>query len=311
MKTNKGMQKEEAKKGTHFSFKKKTKMASNLYVVGNTGVGKSLICNCLLGRWEFDSKNQADSCTREVTSVETWIPRYYEDEEGKTHKSACPFRIFNIPGLLEADPIRVQQNVQLLQSALDRKEQSVVLYVLTVEGGRVRDGDYAGFKALSEAYNLTQGSFAFIVNKLSKRDDKKIIERYVRKVLGDHPVVFLPNYDFSDDELRKEIVVLSSQVIPIIMDVIQHLIVIPLQKIKPLKLEADHIRDLKEESRKSKIQYEKDMNVLRQEVNDTQRDNVQKTHELGAARQALYAAQHSSGHSRGGTFRLGPLSIEW
>jgi 50S ribosome-binding GTPase len=287
------------------------KMSSNFYILGNTGVGKSLICNCLLGRWEFDSKNQADSCTRQVDSVETWVPRYYEDDEGKMRHSALPFRIFNIPGLLEADPVRVQQNVKLLQSALDRKEQSIVLYVLTVEGGRVRDGDYAGFKALSESYDFTRGSFMFIVNKFSKRDNKTHVEAYIRKVLGDYPVGFLPNYDMSDDELKANIVILSKQVVPVIVEMIQHLIVVPLPKRKELKLEADHIRDLKEESRQNKIKFEKELNSLREESNAIQSDNVKKTNQLIAAQQALAAAQTSSGRRSGGAFRLGPLSIEW
>lgn len=285
-------------------------MASNLYIIGNTGVGKSWLCNCLLGRWEFDSKNQADSCTREVSSVETWLPTTYQKDENIV-AGALPLRIFNVPGLLEADPERVKQNVRLLQSALDRKEMSLVLYVLTTEGGRIRDSDYAAFKALSEAYDLHQHSCMFVVNKCSKRDNRQQITAYIHKVLGPFEVGFLPGYDLSDQELEAEIKLLHTQVTPMVVDMIRHLIPTSLRKQKELKLEADHIEDLKKQSQQSKIQFEKEMNQMRQESNAIQQDNVRKTGELAAARQALYSAQNS--HHRGGhgAIRLGPLSFEW
>lgn len=285
-------------------------MALNLYVLGNTGVGKSFLCNCLLGRWEFESKNQADSCTREVSSAEAWIP--------SPSGSRLPFNVFNIPGLLEADPERVQQNVRLLQSALDRKEPSIIIYVLTTEGGRVRDGDYAAFKALTEAYDIKRTSFVFLVNKLSEFDDHHQIKDYIHKVMGIFDVGFVPHYPMRDAGLKEHVAELSREIGPCIIELIRPYCGLrqTLTKIKELKLEADHIKDLKEESRKAKIAFERDMNNIREELNGVQKDNVQKTSELANTKQALYYAQQQAqsnrGNSRGGgAFRLGPLSIEW
>lgn len=220
----------------------KTMHITNLYIIENTGVGKSAICNLLLGQWEFDSKNQADSCTREVTFKDMWLPNTAPDKVVE-RANGFPdttryYRIFNIPGLLEADPERVRQNVRILQSALDRLEFSMILYVLTTESGRIRDSDYAAFKALSESYNLYAHSFAFLVNKTTKHDDKAMITQYVQKMLAPFPVAFLPHFAFSDAEFKTQIEPLSKEIRPMVMDVVQRLEAHILVKTQELKLGA-------------------------------------------------------------------------
>lgn len=293
-------------------------MASNLYIIDNTGVGKSLLCNCLIGKWEFDSKSQADSCTREVSFVEVWIPTLSKSAQTGEQKSALPFRIFNIPGLLEADPIRVQQNVKLLQSALDQKEPSIVLYILTTEGGRIRDNDYAAFKALKEAYEIQKHSFLFIVNKSTKRDNQNQIRDYIQKMMGTYEVGFLPQVEMDDNEIQQEIVALSNLFRPQIMDMIRPLISLTLTKHQELKLDVDHIRDLKEESRQNKIKFEAEKQKLESERNFLESEHAKQTSELAITKQQLtYALEQAQqtrncqGIERGGEFSFGPLRIRW
>jgi len=86
---------------------------TDVYIIGNTGVGKSFLANCLLQRWVFASLNQAASCTR----IPSFEPMKYMDHW---------WHITNIPGLLEADIDRVKQNVEILQQVLNNPHQSVV-----------------------------------------------------------------------------------------------------------------------------------------------------------------------------------------
>lgn len=289
-------------------------MSTDLYVVGNTGVGKSLLCNCLLGKWDFESKNQADSCTRDVSFVESWIEAPAPGHPGPR----LPMRIFNIPGLLEADPERVKQNVNLLQTALDRKEPSIVLYVLTTEGGRIRDGDYAGFKALSEAYDFSKhNAFAFVVNKCTKRDKKDEITNYIHRMLAPYPVAFVPNFEEEDTSLQQEIATLSCAVRPILVDLLRPLVPALLPKKANLMLDVDQIRKLKEESRQSKIQFEQELNSIRQERNNLQAACASTTSQLATVKTQLAQAQaqvqqaQQQQHHRDRGIRLGPLKIKW
>lgn len=195
---------------------------TRLYLVGNAGVGKSFLCNCLLQEERFESKDQAASCTRTVEFADLAL-------------MDRTLRIYNIPGLLEADPERVKINAKLLQEALDHKDPAIMIYVLTTEGGRVRDSDYAAYNALKEAYNIQQHSFAFLVNKSTSRNDKNGITAYIHSLLADRRVEFLADFESEVDSKTNYAQIMESMR-PTLLNLIDKLQAAEMKKISDIKL---------------------------------------------------------------------------
>jgi septin family protein len=273
----------------------------NVYIIGNTGVGKSFLCNCLVARNAFESANQPYSCTRNVESMEVKCTHVTED-----HKEV-PFalRVFNIPGLLEADPARVKDNVRLLQSALDRKQHSVVLYVLTTESGRIRDGDYVAFSALKTAYDLTMHACAFIVNKSHRRDNQAAITSYINTVLAPFEVWFLPEIQTEDDHIG---MVDMTSIKNMLLVVVNTLTPNRLTKKSELKLDADYIQELKEESQKRKQEFESQLQKMKSEKEQCERDVTNLKYQLERIKQ--HQNHVSNRRHRGFHVSCGPLSFQ-
>lgn len=109
-------------------------------ILGNTGVGKSFLCNILLGDDAFASKCQPCSCTDKI------------DVDCRKFDTTS-LHVYNIPGLLEADQEKVVRNKKCIKKAfLDEPHlRTVVLFVFSVgNGGRIKGEDVAAWEAIEQ-----------------------------------------------------------------------------------------------------------------------------------------------------------------
>jgi len=224
-------------------------MRKGVLFVGNTGVGKSEICNYLLKKQKFESKENPTSVTRELSREITTI---------KGNEAI----IYNIPGLLEDDEEKVEQNKRIIQQAFESKEEVYVFYVLTVEGGRLRTPDIDAYKALTQAYDIKQKSFAFIVNKYSGSEAiKGAIVARIHQILAKQSVFFIPdnkNKEFKDRaEIGNNILILAFEELE------------PNQttKLKELKLAKDEIKELHDEMKKKQKEFDKKLEDQKENMN--------------------------------------------
>lgn len=217
---------------------------ANIYFVGNVGVGKSFLGNCLLQQWKFESKNQAAPCTKEVEIATATIGRTY-------------WNIYNIPGLLEADASRIEANVSVFRQAFQQPIPAIIFYVLTTEGGRVRDSDYIAYKAIKRAYRIDPQSFCFVVNKSKLWDNQEEIRRYIHQVLDSRKVIFIPDLLLLNDTIAKRDLHLHvARVAPLFHAAVKELKGSQPAKTEELKLEATRVLVLKAEAHKQQVAYE-------------------------------------------------------
>lgn len=128
-----------------------------IIILGNAGAGKSHICNILAGYNRFEADFQPEA----VTTV---------TEHDRITLGSAPFRLYNIPGLVEVNQEHIDQNKREIMKAFDQSPISIVLFVWTQIGGRVQNDDVIAFNALNDAYKFPTGSLMFIVNNIpSKR----------------------------------------------------------------------------------------------------------------------------------------------
>jgi len=140
--------------------------------LGNSGAGKSLLDNILLGKHQFVHESSADSCTSEVEHVV--VERAWgEDGARKT------FAVFNIPGLLEIDKDKIERNKNAIKAAFGRYAtvDQFILFVLGNDGGRPRGADAEAFSSMLEAYELQTESVLFVCNR-KPRNPKPNSEAY-------------------------------------------------------------------------------------------------------------------------------------
>jgi hypothetical protein len=128
-------------------------------ILGNSGAGKSFLCNAILGEEIFEHKNQAGSCT----AVNTFSGALFG--EGST---AVAFIIANIPGLIEADPNNIPRNEAAIQSAFKMLPNSPtsLLFVLKNTNGRPLDEDYQAVKCVMDYVKFDTKSSGIVVNSV-------------------------------------------------------------------------------------------------------------------------------------------------
>jgi len=187
----------------------------------------------MMGKNKFKSAKQARGCT-----TETEVDQFEN------------FNVYNIPGLLEADPKRIAINVEQLKKAFEGKEKSFCIYVLTVEGGRVRDSDYSAYKALTVAYTIEEKSFCFLVNKLEDDDPINEIDDYIKEILGNFPIYHLNKTAEKDAEK------LSKEWFDTFHKIFRKCQAGTIVKKQELSFDKTLIEELKAESRKQMEKYE-------------------------------------------------------
>lgn len=125
-------------------------------ILGNSGAGKSFLCNILLGENRFKHEFQAAAVTTKTEYCESL------DDSRR-------MRIYNIPGLVESHQERIDRNKKEIMRAFELSPVSVVIFVWRQTGGRVQNDDIIAFNALNKAYKFPQDSLMFVVNDLPPR----------------------------------------------------------------------------------------------------------------------------------------------
>jgi ribosome biogenesis GTPase A len=96
---------------------------AGLIILGNAGSAKSFLCNLLIGDKRFESAFQPGAVTKETEHHRVKVST-------TTHPhSSRYFYVFNIPGLVDVDDKRIEQNIQEIKRAFKKCPNSIVLYV--------------------------------------------------------------------------------------------------------------------------------------------------------------------------------------
>jgi len=234
---------------------------ANLFIIGNAGTGKSLMVNVLSGKEIYESKRQAKSVTTKLESNEVTIA---------DHK----FEAYNIPGLLEADEKRVQENKKLIQEALGKKEPCIVFFVLCTTNGRVRSEDNAAYKAFSSAFAVPEESFMFIVNQVEEGDDLTELYVHVRDCIGKHDMWMLRACDRKESFEKK-----SEKLLPKLTLAVLSRTTRVVKKLKDLELEADQIEKMRKDFNEQTEKLNKKMEEKVKEAQEEMKKRAQEVEE--------------------------------
>ena len=165
------------------------KFKFGVIILGNTGVGKSFLCNVILGCDKFKHEYSPNSVTSKTESEEfQWGP--------------FTAVVFNIPGLIEADQGRINTNKAEIEKAFKKQPKSIIIYVFGNQNGRIRDEDVLAFNAIHEAYEFKIESLLIVINGLSKQrpeNYESMVIIQLQKVLNlgvtSKNICFLENID--------------------------------------------------------------------------------------------------------------------
>ncbi|UJR12353.1 hypothetical protein I4U23_016530 [Adineta vaga] len=137
----------------HGNFQSST---NGLILLGNIGVGKSLLGNIISNHETFQHQCSASSVTHHVQCQNTTI-------------GSMLYSIYDTPGLLEDDQTVVDRNKQEIYKAFQQCPNCIVVFVFTGgSAGRIRDEDVRVLQALNAVFNFQQQSLVLIINDLPK-----------------------------------------------------------------------------------------------------------------------------------------------
>lgn len=125
-----------------------------LILLGNTGVGKSLLANILLNEDYF----RHDCSPSSVTHLTEW-------KDFRANKRN--YVVFNIPGLIENNQEAIERNKKEIQRAFEKIPYAIIIPVfLGGAAGRLREEDLVAFNVLNNAYKFEHESLLFVINDL-------------------------------------------------------------------------------------------------------------------------------------------------
>ncbi|CAF1668053.1 unnamed protein product, partial [Adineta ricciae] len=126
-----------------------------LITLGNSGVGKSFLCDILVGRDAFSHRFNAMSVTQVTNSIDAAIGSHQ-------------ITVFDIPGLIEAEQQRIEVNKKEIDKAFAQRPNCIIIFVFGPENGRIKNKDVVAFNAINEAYAFRPESLILVVNGIPK-----------------------------------------------------------------------------------------------------------------------------------------------
>ncbi|CAF3686563.1 unnamed protein product [Rotaria socialis] len=128
----------------------------SIIILGNTGSGKSYLCNALIGHKQFKSGFQVEAVPTETNCAPVMM-------------ESNSITMYDTPGLVEAIQQQIDRNQKEITEAFRKCPKSVVLFVWTHTSECVHNDDVIAFKALNDAYNFPVKSLIFVVNNVPQR----------------------------------------------------------------------------------------------------------------------------------------------
>jgi GTPase Era involved in 16S rRNA processing len=230
-----------------------------LILLGNSGSGKSFLANCLIGKQEFISEFSPTSVTKRTD---------YRDFDA----SGVTFRLFDIPGLIEADQAAIETNKQEIQKAFEAAPDSIVAFVFNVAGhGRLKNEDIIAFKAIHKAYEFDPQALLLVINGVNRKcpptyHGVMITELEDLLPLQSQSVCFLNYIDSDDVEQRKALADCLSEDMNRKCKVAKH------SQKQPVVILADEIAKLKKELQDERLQLAKKIAQLQEDVAKQQKE---------------------------------------
>lgn len=139
-------------------------------VLGNSGSGKSYICNMIIGEDRFET-----DCRREAVTTTT--------EHHRITTESSDLLIYNVPGLIESHHETIERNKREISKAFKECSVSVVIFVWTQVDGRPSPDDIITFKALYEAFKFSHKSLMFAINKVPCKRERTFEGRFLALLL--------------------------------------------------------------------------------------------------------------------------------
>jgi GTPase SAR1 family protein len=137
---------------------------TGIIVLGNSGVGKSFICNLLIDEQIFDSEFRPEACTT-LSSHHSF------------NRNRSNYTIWNVPGLIEVDQKSIDGNKEEINRAFLENSYAYVIFVWTEKSGRLQYDDIIAFNALNEAYRFPAQSVMFVFNNIPSDRNPEYDER--------------------------------------------------------------------------------------------------------------------------------------
>ena len=170
-----------------------------LILLGNSGVGKSFLANLFLNENHFQHGFSARSVTHRTESI-------------RCELAGRSYRLYNIPGLIEANQERVALNREQIQQAFNEQKHNpiVIIYVFGHQNGRIRHEDVVSFQLINKAYQFSQDSLLIIVNGLPS-DRPENYNDQTQQLLIDlikmkpNQICFVDHLDANDLQKRSEV----------------------------------------------------------------------------------------------------------
>ena len=123
-------------------------------LLGNSGAGKSLLCNAILGEDAFEHKMQGTSCTADNSFS------LVELSDG-AWAIVC-----NIPGLIEAETDKIDRNKRAIKAAFELLPgaPTAAVFVLSCVGGRPVAQDYQAIRCTCDYVKIADSAMAVVAN---------------------------------------------------------------------------------------------------------------------------------------------------
>ncbi|CAF3394562.1 unnamed protein product [Rotaria socialis] len=263
-----------------------------IIILGNSGSGKSFLCNILLDEMRFRSEYDPNAVT-----VKT--------ERAEIKMGEMTFSIFNIPGLIESDQQRIDQNKKEIEKAFQMCPYSIVIYVWTPNsGGRVVADDGIGFSALHKAYQFPSTSIIYVINNvLSNRKRSFDVDFLVQikealtvnqLTLTPDDSVFVEKINFDDKQERQTMRKKIINCIAIHSPAIQ-------EKKADIILETAQLRELREKFKRHQAEAEKDQKKYKSELEEMRLklERVEAIRTPDTFMGALYSGAQSGAYAAG------------